>query len=50
MCLAVVALDAHPRYALVVAANRDEYHARPAAPVDWWDDGSHGGMLAGRDL
>ena len=28
MCLAVVALDAHPRYALVVAANRDEYHAR----------------------
>ena len=29
MCLAVVALDAHPRYPLVIAANRDEYHARP---------------------
>ncbi len=50
MCLAVVALDAHPRYALVVAANRDEYHARPAAPVAWWDDGPNGGTLAGRDL
>ena len=50
MCLAVVALDAHPRYALVVAANRDEYHARPAAPVAWWDDGTNGGLLAGRDL
>ena len=30
MCLVVVALDAHPRYALVVAANRDEFHARAA--------------------
>ena len=46
MCLAVIALDAHPRYALVVAANRDEYHARPAAPAAWWDEG----WLAGRDL
>ena len=46
MCLALFALDAHPRYALVVAANRDEYHARPAAPAAWWDQG----FLAGRDL
>ncbi|MEP7062858.1 MAG: NRDE family protein [Betaproteobacteria bacterium] len=45
MCLAVVALATHPRYALVVAANRDEYHARPAAPAHWWPDG----ILAGRD-
>jgi uncharacterized protein with NRDE domain len=50
MCLAVVALDAHPRYALVVAANRDEYHARPAAPVDWWKNVPDEGLLAGRDL
>jgi uncharacterized protein with NRDE domain len=27
-------------------ANRDEYHARPAAPAAWWDEG----FLAGRDL
>jgi uncharacterized protein with NRDE domain len=46
VCLAVVALDSHHRYALVVAANRDEFHARPAAPAAWWD----AGFLAGRDL
>jgi len=46
MCLALFALDAHPRYALVVAANRDEYQARPAASATWWDEG----WLAGRDL
>jgi uncharacterized protein with NRDE domain len=50
MCLAVVALDAHPRYALVVAANRDEYHARPAVPAHWWRDDSGRELLAGRDL
>ena len=32
MCLVVVALAAHPRYSLVVAANRDEFHARAALP------------------
>jgi uncharacterized protein with NRDE domain len=46
MCLAVLAVDAHPRLALVLAANRDEYHARPAAPAAW----QPGGVLAGRDL
>jgi uncharacterized protein with NRDE domain len=46
MCLAVVALDAHPRFALVMAANRDEYHARPASAAAWWD----ATLLAGRDL
>lgn len=49
MCLAVVAIGAHPRYPLVVAANRDEYHARPAAPLDWWDAGGVE-LVAGRDL
>ena len=46
MCLALFALDAHPEYALVVAANRDEYHARPTAGAKWWQEG----WLAGRDL
>ncbi len=48
MCLLVIAWQAHPRYRLVVAANRDEYHDRPAAPLARWpapDD-----ILAGRDL
>lgn len=46
MCLAVVALHAHPRYAIVVAANRDEFHRRPTAAAHWWDEG----WFAGRDL
>lgn len=48
MCIAVVAYNAHPRWRLVLAANRDEYHARPAASLARWDDGS--GIIAGRDL
>jgi len=50
MCLAIVALDAHPCFALIVAANRDEYHARPTEAVHWWmaEDGAE--ILAGRDL
>ena len=50
MCLAVVALDAHPRYAVVIAANRDEFHARPSAPAHWWTDAHGNALLAGRDL
>ncbi len=48
MCLIVVAWRVHPEFSLVVAANRDEFHARPAAPAAFWDDAP--GILAGRDL
>lgn len=48
MCLVVLAYDCHPRYRLVVAANRDEFHDRPAEPLAWWQDVP--GMLGGRDL
>ena len=48
MCLIAFALDAHPRHALVLAANRDEAFARPAAPLAAWDDVP--GVVAGRDL
>jgi uncharacterized protein with NRDE domain len=44
MCLALIALDAHPRLRLVVAANRDEFHAREAAPAHWWSDGKLAGL------
>ncbi len=50
MCLAVVAVDAHPRLALVVAANRDEYHARPTAAAHWWSERDPRDLFAGRDL
>lgn len=48
MCVAAIAWQASPRWHLVAAANRDEYHARPAAPLARWADGS--GVIAGRDL
>ena len=48
MCLIAFAWQAHPEYQLVVAANRDEWHDRPAAPAAWWSD--HPNVLAGRDL
>ncbi|BBA69335.1 NRDE family protein [Geobacter sulfurreducens] len=48
MCLILFALDAHPRYRLVLAANRDEFYARPTAPAAFWDDSPR--VLAGRDL
>jgi uncharacterized protein with NRDE domain len=48
MCLISFAFDAHPAYRLVVAANRDEFHARPTAPAGWWADAPQ--VLAGRDL
>jgi len=48
MCTLLFAVDAHPRYRLVVAANRDEFYARPTAAAGWWDDAPD--VLAGRDL
>ena len=48
MCLLVLAWRSHPRYRLVVAANRDEFHARPAAALAPWDDPP--GIVGGRDL
>lgn len=48
MCLVVLAWRRHPRWRLVVAANRDELHDRPAAPMAWWPE--RPGLLAGRDL
>ena len=48
MCLIAFAWRSHPRYRLAVAANRDEYFGRPAAPAGFWDD--HRNVLAGRDL
>lgn len=48
MCLILLAHRVHPRYPLVIAANRDEFHARPTASSHFWQ--VPGGILAGRDL
>lgn len=48
MCVVALAHRAHPDWPLILIGNRDEFHARPAAPLAEWDDGS--GIVAGRDL
>ncbi|NLM22248.1 MAG: NRDE family protein [Peptococcaceae bacterium] len=48
MCLILFANDCHPRYYLVVAANRDEYYNRPTLPAAFWPESPN--LLAGKDL
>jgi len=47
MCLVLLALDRVPTHRLVLAANRDEFHERPADPLHWWPD--RDGIAGGRD-
>lgn len=50
MCIAIVALDVHPRFPVVIASNRDEFFAREAAPCAYWDpNGPCASVLGGRD-
>ena len=48
MCLVILAFDPNAPIPLAVAANRDEFHARPTAPADFWPEAPQ--LLAGRDL
>ncbi|PVM88320.1 NRDE family protein [Caulobacter radicis] len=48
MCVLALAWQAHPRWRLVLVANRDERHDRLAAPLARWSEADH--VLAGRDL
>lgn len=48
MCLILIAWRSTPEFPLVIAANRDEFHARAAEPAHWWP--STPKILAGRDL
>ncbi len=48
MCLIVFAYKYHPRYPLILAANRDEFYERPASKSHFWED--HPDLLAGRDM
>lgn len=47
MCIAYLSLG-HPAWPVLVAANRDEFHARPAAAAAPWP--GHEQLIAGRDL
>ena len=46
MCLVILAFRVHPDVPVIVAANRDELFARPAAPVHEFEPG----IFAGKDL
>jgi uncharacterized protein with NRDE domain len=48
MCLVLFAYQPDSEIPLIVAANRDEFYARPASGAHYWEDAPH--LLAGRDL
>jgi uncharacterized protein with NRDE domain len=47
MCLIALAWRMHPRYRLILAANRDEFHARPTLPLAEWQH--EPAIVGGRD-
>lgn len=48
MCLIVWAQDVHPRYKLILLANRDEFYERPTQGAHTWEHPP--GIIAGKDL
>ncbi len=47
MCLLLIAYRQHPRYPLLLLANRDEFYRRPTVPAHPWE---HRDIVAGMDL
>ncbi|MDO8329665.1 MAG: NRDE family protein [Fluviicoccus sp.] len=47
MCLIAFAWQLSPQQPLILLGNRDEFYARPASPVRFWEDAPQ--VLAGRD-
>lgn len=48
MCIISFHFQEHPRYKLIIAANRDEFYERPTKEAHLWKDEPN--ILAGRDL
>lgn len=48
MCLVLLAIGQSPDYPLILAGNRDEFHARPTQEAHWWPDKPD--VVGGRDL
>ncbi|AFU99848.1 NRDE family protein [Simiduia agarivorans] len=48
MCLIFLAIQQHPRWPLIVAANRDEFHHRLTRPAQRWPEQPQ--WLGGKDL
>lgn len=50
MCLIALAIGNDARWPLVIAANRDEAHARPTQALSWWRTPDGTDILGGKDL
>ncbi len=48
MCLILFAKDIHPKYKLIIAANRDEFYQRPTKSAHFWEE--DGSIIAGKDM
>lgn len=48
MCLALVAINLHPFYPLIVLSNRDEFYNRATIPAHFWPEAPN--LFAGKDL
>jgi uncharacterized protein with NRDE domain len=47
MCVVALAWNLHPRWPILLAGNRDEFHARPSQPFHRWADPAD--VLGGKD-
>lgn len=48
MCILFIAVKQHPKFPLIIAANRDEFYRRPTLESGYWTDFPD--LLAGKDL
>lgn len=48
MCLILFSWDNHPKYKLILAANRDEFYDRPTDTIHSWSENEN--IIAGKDL
>ena len=47
MCLIAFAIGAHPRWPLLIAANRDEHFDRPTLPLQRWHTAAGQTLISG---
>ncbi|WP_100641211.1 NRDE family protein [Alteromonas facilis] len=48
MCILFIAVNKHPKYPLIIAANRDEFHKRPTQQSQFWESAPD--VLGGIDM
>ncbi len=48
MCLIFLSINNHPKYKVIVAANRDEFYGRKTTPANFW--ANYPDVVAGRDM